>query len=68
MLFREETMTRSPNTGPTVPAWIRDEIARQEELWPRLALAAGMIAALGIDLGLGALIWTAEAVVYYARP
>jgi hypothetical protein len=61
-------MTQSPNTGPTVPAWIRDEIARQEERWPRLALAAGMLAAIGADVAMGALIWTADAVVYYARP
>ena len=61
-------MNSSPNTGPTVPGWIRDEIARQEEIWPRLALAAGMCAAIATNLAMGALIWTADAVVYYARP
>ncbi len=61
-------MKSSPNTGPIVPAWILDEIARQEERWPRLVLSAGLVAVIGLDLAMGALIWTAEAVVYYARP
>ena len=61
-------MKSSPNTGPIVPAWIRDEIARQEERWPRLVLAAEMIAAMALELALGGVIWTADAVVYYARP
>lgn len=61
-------MTSSPNTGPIVPAWIRDEIVRHERAWPRLALAAGMIASIGVDFAVGVWIWTSEAVVYYARP
>jgi hypothetical protein len=61
-------MMSSPNTGPIVPGWIRDEIARHEQAWPRVALAAGMIAAIAMNLAMGVLIWTAEAVVYYARP
>jgi hypothetical protein len=61
-------MTSSPNTGPTVPAWILDEIAREEERWPRLVLSAGLVGVIVLDLALGALIWTAEVVVYYAHP
>jgi hypothetical protein len=61
-------MTSSPNTGPIVPGWIRDEIARHEEAWPGRALAAGAIAAIAVELALGVVIWTSEAVVYYARP
>jgi hypothetical protein len=61
-------MNTSPNTGPIVPAWIRDEVARREESWPRLALAAGMAVAIATNLTMGALIWTANAVVYYAHP
>ena len=58
----------SPNTGPIAPAWIRDEIARQEENWPRAVLAAGMLVGIAMNVAMGALIWTADAVVYYAHP
>ena len=61
-------MTPPTNTGPIVPAWVRDEIARHEEAWPRRVLAAGMIGTILVDLAMGALLWTAEAVVFYARP
>lgn len=61
-------MTSSPNTGPIVPAWIRDQIARHECAWPRLVLAAGMIVSIGVELASGVWIWTSEAIVYYARP
>lgn len=61
-------MTPSPNTGPIVPGWIRDEIARHQETWPRLVLAAGMVGTILMQLLMGILIWTSEVVVYYARP
>ena len=61
-------MRSSPNTGPIVPGWIRDQIARHEEVWPMAALAVGMAAAIAVNLSLGVLIWTSESVVYYARP
>ena len=61
-------MTPSANTGPIVPAWIRDRISRHEEAWPTMALAAGMITSIAVDLALGVVIWTSEPVVYYARP
>lgn len=61
-------MKSSPNTGPIVPGWIRDEIAHHEEVWPHWTLAAGLIAAITVDLTMGVLLWTADAVVYYARP
>ena len=61
-------MTSSPNTGPTVPGWIREEIAHHESCWPRLTLAAGMLLGIAMNLAMGVWIWTAEAVVYYARP
>ena len=58
----------SPNTGPIVPGWIRDQIARHEEVWPMMALAAGLITAIAVDVALGVVIWTSESIVYYARP
>jgi len=61
-------MTSSPNTGPIVPGWIREEIARHEEVWPMLALGAGMVVAIAVNLALGVVLWTSESVVYYARP
>jgi hypothetical protein len=61
-------MTSSPNTGPIVPGWIRDEIARHEQTWPRWTLAAALAAAMIVHLAMGALLWTSDAVVYYARP
>jgi hypothetical protein len=61
-------MTSSPNTGPIAPGWIREEIARHEESWPHWTLAAGLIAALAVDLGMGVLLWTSDPVVFYARP
>lgn len=61
-------MTRSANTGATVPGWIRDEIRRLEQAWPCwvLAGAAGAIALL--ELILGVALWRAEADLYYLRP
>lgn len=61
-------MTRSPNTGPIVPGWVRDEIARHQEAWPRRVLAAGMIGAILVHLAMGVLLWTSDPVVVYARP
>jgi len=61
-------MKSSRSTGPIVPGWIREEIARHEEIWPTMALAAGLIASILVNLALGAMIWTSEPVVYYARP
>ena len=61
-------MRSSPNTGPIVPGWIRDQIAHHEEIWPMMALAAGLIAAMAVMLVLGVLLWTSESIVYYARP
>ena len=61
-------MKSSPNTGPIVPGWIRDQIARHEDVWPMIVLAAGMAGAIAVNLVLGVLIWTSESVVYYARP
>lgn len=61
-------MTPSTNTGPIVPGWILDEIARHEEAWPRKVLAVGLIGTTLVDLAMGVLLWTAEPVVFYARP
>lgn len=61
-------MKSSPNIGPIVPGWIREEIARHEEIWPLMALAVGLVASIVVNLALGAVIWTSESVVYYARP
>ena len=61
-------MRSSPNTGPIVPGWIRDQIAHHEEIWPMMSLGAGLIAVIAVTLVLGVLIWTSESVVYYARP
>ena len=61
-------MTSSPNTGPIVPGWIRDEIARHEESWPHWTLAAELAAAILLNVAMGVLVWTSDAVVYYARP
>lgn len=61
-------MTSSPNTGPIVHGWIRDEIARHETTWPQWTLAAAQCAAIALTLAMGVLLWTSDAVVYYARP
>jgi hypothetical protein len=61
-------MTSSPNTGPTVPAWIREQIDVHERSWPLAALGVGIGMSIVLDAGLGALIWTANSVIYYARP
>jgi hypothetical protein len=58
----------SPNTGPTVPAWIREQIEKQERAWPLATLGVGVAASILLDATLGALIWTASSVIYYARP
>jgi hypothetical protein len=61
-------MTRSANTGPAVPAWIREEIARQERTWPLAALSAALGALLLLELVLGAIVWNATGPVVYAFP
>jgi hypothetical protein len=61
-------MPYSPNTGPTAPAWIRDRIALYEQAWPLGTLGAGILASIVVDVALGVLLWTADSVVYYARP
>lgn len=61
-------MTSLPNTGPTVPGWIREQIARYEAEWPLRTLMAGMVLTIAVDICLGMLIWTSKAVLYYARP
>jgi len=33
-----------------------------------MALAAGLITAIAVDVALGVVIWTSESIVYYARP
>jgi len=61
-------MTRCGNTGPTVPGWIRDEIARHEGTWPLAALSAGLAAVILFELVLGAALWSAGPSVVYACP
>ena len=61
-------MDPSRNTGPIVPGWIREQIARHEAAWPLLALGGGVLVALAMSLAMGALIWTADSAAYYARP
>ncbi len=59
---------RSPNTGPTVPAWIHEQIEAHERAWPLALLGAGLALSILVDATLGVLIWTATSVNYYARP
>jgi hypothetical protein len=61
-------MTSSPNTGPTVPAWIRDQIGAYERSWPLVSLGTGVALSILLDGALGVLICTANSPVYYARP
>lgn len=61
-------MPASTNTGPTVPAWIRERIDLHEQHWPLAVLAAGAALSILVALILGVLIWTADPAVYYARP
>ena len=61
-------MTPSTNTGPIVPGWVREEIARHEEAWPRRVLAVGLMGTILVHVAMGALLWTADPVVFYARP
>lgn len=61
-------MTSSASTGPTVPAWIRDRAAEPEEAWTSLAVAAEAAAAILVQLMAGAILWTSDVVVCYARP
>lgn len=61
-------MTPSRNTGPTVPAWIRERIAEYERSWPLAVLGAGLAMAVILTLAMGALIWSSSALLYYARP
>ncbi len=61
-------MKRCGNTGPTVPGWIRDEIARQEGTWPLAALSAGLGILILLEGILGAMLWSAQAWVVYASP
>ena len=59
---------RSPNTGPTVPGWIHEQIERCERAWPLAVLGAGLALGILVDVLLGVLIWTASPVTYYAHP
>ena len=61
-------MTPCGNTGPTVPAWIRERVLRLERAWPPLALAAGTALVILFEVALGVTLWISEAPVYYARP
>ena len=58
----------SPNTGPTVPGWIREQIDAHERAWPLATLGVGIGIAILFDACLGVLIWTASSVTYYALP
>ena len=61
-------MEPSKSTGPTVPAWIRDQIARHEEAWPLWALCGAAATVLVAGILLGACLWTSDPPVYYALP
>ena len=61
-------MNSRGNTGPTVPAWIREQVVRLEEAWPVLVLATGTAAVLLAGFVLAVILWTSDALVYYARP
>jgi hypothetical protein len=61
-------MTRCGTTGPSAPAWIREQVSRQEEAWPLAALAAGLGALILVELLCGARVWNAEPWVVYACP
>jgi hypothetical protein len=61
-------MDPSKNTGPVAPGWIREQVARFEGAWPLAAWSAGMVLVIAVTLAMGALIWTADAIVYYAPP
>ena len=61
-------MTSSPNTGPTVPGWIREQIELHERAWPLATLGTGIALSILLDASLGILIWTATSAIYYARP
>ena len=43
-------MKPPPTTGPIVPGWIREQIARHEGDWPRAVLACGTAAAILVTL------------------
>ena len=61
-------MTSCGNTGPTVPGWIREQVAGLEQAWPARVLAAGTVVVILVELALGMALWTLDASVYYARP
>ena len=61
-------MTSCATTGLTVPAWIRERVGRYERAWPAALLAAGLAASLLAGAALLEVLWTADAVVYYALP
>lgn len=61
-------MTSSPNTGPTGPGWIREQIEAHERTWPLATLGAGLAVCCLMDLCMGVWLWTAASVVYYAHP
>lgn len=61
-------MTSCGNTGPTAPGWIREQVARLEEAWPPLVLAAGTALVIGLELLFGVILWVSDAPVYYALP
>lgn len=61
-------MTSHGNTGPIVPAWIREQVELGEQAWPLRVLACGAALTILFQLLLGVLLWNVEAVVCYVRP
>lgn len=61
-------MGHSDVTGAIVPAWIRERIREAEEHWPFLMLTLGLLVAVTCSGVAGICLWSAPAVVCYARP
>jgi hypothetical protein len=61
-------MTSCGNTGPTVPCWIREQVAGLEASWPPLLLCVGAVATIVIQLVLAGILWTSNASVFYGSP
>lgn len=61
-------MKPSGVTGAIVPAWVRERIHQAECGWPGMVLAAALAVTVLGTLALGAMLWMADAPVYYARP
>lgn len=61
-------MTSCGNTGPTVPGWIRERVARLERAWPPLVLAAATAGVIAVEVWLGVTLWVSGGSVYYALP